>query len=252
MNSAGSALSRSPAGRLALILAELAGAGLEAGNLIALLAHPLARLGLDRSTCERGRAAIDIALTRGRRLPETLEGLSHALAEVSRETPEHAAKPRSRLGVADFAAAGALIAALDGALAPLLAAARRENAGLPDLAEAHSGALDAVTRLPDGSSALAGQDAEALIALFADLAECDETGPEIPAVSYAQALRMLMDARAVTPSSPGHRRVKIGACSRHGCSTPMWRCWAASSKAHGPPASPPIRSSIAAFARSSA
>jgi ATP-dependent helicase/nuclease subunit B len=208
-DSAGSALSRSPAGRLALILAELAGAGLEAGNLIALLAHPLARLGLDRSTRERGRAAIDIALTRGRRLPETLEGLSHALAEVSRETPEHAAKPRARLGAADFAAAGALIATLDGALAPLLAAARRENAGLPDLAEAHSGALDAVTRLPDGSSALAGQDAEALIALFADLAECDETGPEIPAVSYAQALRMLMDARAVTPSSPGHRRVTI-------------------------------------------
>jgi ATP-dependent helicase/nuclease subunit B len=208
-DSAGMALSRAPAGRLALILAELAGTGLEAQSLVALLAHPLAHLCLGRATIERGRAAIDILLTRGARVPDTPQGLSEALEHASREAPEHAARPRARLGAADFAAAGAIIEALVGALAPLLATAKRQDAGLPELAEAHSSALDAITRLPDGSSALTGPDAEALIALFADLAECAEPGPALPAASYAQALRILMDGRAVAPSSPGHRRVKI-------------------------------------------
>ena len=202
-------LSRTTAGRLALLLAELAGAGLEASNLLALLAHPLTHLGLDRSLIERGRAAIDIALTRGKRLPENLRALSEALAKAAQERPEHAARPRARLTARDFDAAGALIEALDRALSPLIAAARRDKPRLPELAEAHSVALDAITRLPDGSSALTGPDAEALILLFADLAECREPGPVLAASSYARALRSLMEGRAVMPSSPGHRRVKI-------------------------------------------
>ncbi|HEV3246375.1 MAG TPA: double-strand break repair protein AddB [Beijerinckiaceae bacterium] len=208
-DSAGMALSRSSAGRLALILAELAGAGLEASNLVALLAHPLTHLGLDRSLIERGRAAIDIVLTRGKRLPESLRALSEALAKASQERPEHVARPRARLTARDFDAASALIEALDRALSPLSVAARRDEPRLPELAEAHSVALDAVMRLPDGSSALTGPDAEALILLFADLAECREPGPVLAASSYAQALRGLMEGRAVMPSSPGHRRVKI-------------------------------------------
>ncbi|MBV8962890.1 MAG: double-strand break repair protein AddB [Hyphomicrobiales bacterium] len=208
-DSAGTVLSRSSAGRLALILAELAGSTLEASNLLALLAHPLTHLGLHRSLIERARAVIDISLTRGQLLPESFGALREALAKAAQEKPEHAARPRARLTPADFAAASAIVDALDGALTPLLAVSRREEISLPELGEAHCVALDAVTRLPNGASALAGPDAEALISLFADLAECHEPGPGIPASGYAQALRGLMEGRAVTPSSLGQRRVKI-------------------------------------------
>ena len=208
-DTAGTALARSPAGRLALILAELASSKLGSSNLLALLAHPLTHLGLARSILERGRATIDIALTRGRQLPESLRELKEALVRAAQEMPEHAARPRARLTPADFAAASAVIDALDAALTPFLAASRRSDLSLPDLGEAHWIAVAAVTRLPDGEHALSGQDAEALVALFADLAECRDAGPLIPAASYAQALRGLMEARAVMPSSPGHARVKI-------------------------------------------
>ncbi|MBV9567565.1 MAG: double-strand break repair protein AddB, partial [Hyphomicrobiales bacterium] len=125
-DSAGMALSRSSAGRLALILAELAGSGLEAANLLALLAHPLTHLGLDRSLIERGQAVIDIALTRGQLLPETFGALRGALAKCAQASPEHAARPRARLTTSDFAAASAVLDALDGALTPLLAVSRRD------------------------------------------------------------------------------------------------------------------------------
>ena len=208
-DSAGMPLSRNPAGRLALILAELAGTGLEAQNLLALLAHPLTRLSLPRAMLERGAAAIDIALLRGRFMPATLTAMREALTAVRQEEPEHPSRPRARLGAGDFTAAEAVIEALAAALAPLFTAAASREAPLPRLAEAHAQTIEAVTRLPDGTSALAGADAEEITALFADLAECRDEGPDLPAEVYAPALRALMQERAVAPSSPGHRRVKI-------------------------------------------
>ncbi|MFI5011742.1 MAG: double-strand break repair protein AddB [Hyphomicrobiales bacterium] len=209
-DSAGMPLSRSLAGRLALILAELAATGFDAAGLSALLSHPLTHLGLARSTLARGAATIDIALTRGRAVPATAPALKAALAEVSQEVFEHPSRPRARLGDDDFAAAGAVIDALGIALEPLFAAAsRRHGASLPGLAEAHAQGLEAVCRLPEGGSALVGPDAEELIALFADLADCNEPGPELPPAGFAQALRALMHERPVALSSAGHRRVKI-------------------------------------------
>ncbi|MFI4994457.1 MAG: double-strand break repair protein AddB [Hyphomicrobiales bacterium] len=208
-DSAGVALSRLPAGRLALIIAELAGSGFEADLLVALLRHPLARLGLERETLERGSAAIDIALLRGRRLPGTSQGLSQALAEAARAAPAHASRPRARLGADDFAAAASIIEALALALEPILATPDGQGAGLPRLAERHAAALAAVTRRADGTSGLVGPDAEELVALFADLAECQDQGPELEFKDYAQALRALMEERNVTSTSAGHRRVKI-------------------------------------------
>ncbi|MBV9430951.1 MAG: double-strand break repair protein AddB [Hyphomicrobiales bacterium] len=208
-DSAGMALSRSSAGRLALILAELAGSGLEASNLLALLAHPLTHLGLDRAVLERGRAAIDLALTRGKRLPESLRALGEAVAKAAQERPEHAPRPLARLTAHDFAAASAVVEALDRALAPLIAAAEGDEPHLPELADAHCVTLEAATRHADGSSALSGPDTEALMLFLADLVECREPGPALEGSAYAPALRGLMEGRAVMASSPAHRRVKI-------------------------------------------
>ncbi|SDR00422.1 ATP-dependent helicase/nuclease subunit B [Rhizobiales bacterium GAS113] len=208
-DSAGIPLSRSLAGRLALTIAELASSGLEAQTLLALLGHPLTHLGLPRAAVERGTTAIDIALLRGRPMQATLGGLRDALAEASQAMPEHPSRPRARLAAQDFAAAGAIIDALEGGLDQLLTVAGLGEAPLPRLAEAHAQAIDAVTRLADGGSTLEGADAEELTSLFADLAECRDEGPNLPASAYAPALRALMQDRAVTLSSPGHRRVKI-------------------------------------------
>ncbi len=207
-DSAGSPLSRTQAGRLALTLAELAGPGFSSGALIALLRHPMASFGLERSVLERGAAAIDIALLRGRRIGD-MEGLRKALAEAQAEGRQHASRPRARLGTEDFAAAALLVDAVLGAIEPLRSATGGRRLGLPRLAEAHAEALRLVTRRADETDGFAGPGAEEMVSLFADLAECLDEGPELGIEHYPQTLRALMEERSVTPASLGHRRVKI-------------------------------------------
>jgi ATP-dependent helicase/nuclease subunit B len=208
-DSAGAALPRTAAGRLALNLAELTAADVEAGALIALVRHPMARFGLAASTVGRGAAAIDLALLRGRRIATSVQGLKDALAEAAGESREHATRPRAGLGAEDFAAAAAVLDAMSAALEPMLSARSGGLGPLARFAQAHATALDAVTRQADGSSGLAGPGAEELIALFADLAECGIEGPVLGIADYPKMLRSLMEGRSVTSPSPGHRRVKI-------------------------------------------
>jgi ATP-dependent helicase/nuclease subunit B len=212
-DSAGMPLSRTPAGRLALILADVMASRLEAHALLALLAHPATHLGLDRATVERGSAAIEIALLRGRLAPTDPGALKKALLAARDETVPYAARARARLGAADFDAALAIIEALAEALAEgvgkLPARAERNAIALPTQARALSGALDRVTRVADGSNALDGPDAQALARLFADLAACGEAAAEITVDALPHALRALMVERSVALPSTGHRRIKI-------------------------------------------
>ena len=59
-DSAGQALDRSPAGAFARLAAEAWSGAFEANALLALVAHPLFRLGLAPETLRRGRTALEI------------------------------------------------------------------------------------------------------------------------------------------------------------------------------------------------
>lgn len=85
-DSAGLALAASPAGRLARLAAEFA-ADLVHGQadsiparLVALMSHPMVRLGLTREELVRGAAALEIGLLRGPAPAPSLAGLRLALA----------------------------------------------------------------------------------------------------------------------------------------------------------------------------
>ena len=122
-DSAGLRLATSPAGRLARLAAELAAdlAQMRAeaipARLIALLSHPMVRLGLPRLDVVRGAAALEIGLLRGPVPAPGLGGLRAALATERAGPPEHRPRAKRRLTDLDWDLAATLLDRLEAALA---------------------------------------------------------------------------------------------------------------------------------------
>jgi ATP-dependent helicase/nuclease subunit B len=118
-DSAGLALAGSPAGRLARLAAELAAdlarsqADAIPARLIALLSHPMVRLGLPRPDVVRGAAALEIGLLRGPVPAPGFDGLRNALATERAGPPEHRPRAKRRLKDIDWALAADLLDRLD-------------------------------------------------------------------------------------------------------------------------------------------
>ena len=89
-DSAGIPLSDTPAGRLARLAAEAAADDLRPVRLLALLAHPLVRLGLPRETVEHAASVLEIGVLRGPAPALGIEGMRATLA--TRRAQETAAR----------------------------------------------------------------------------------------------------------------------------------------------------------------
>ncbi len=211
-DSAGLPLARWPAGALLRLILEAALAQASPASLVALLAHPLCRLGLTPEAVARGAAALEIGSWRGVSVAKGLDGLRVALAGLAGlKLESHAPGPRRRLKPEDQAAATQLLDALCAALGPLIDTLRAPNASLATTTAAAQSAIEAFARDPDGHTlAFAGADGEALAGLFDDL-----TGAEadMPAGGRAQDFIAILDGllaeRVVRRSGGGHPRVKI-------------------------------------------
>ena len=127
-DSGGDALMETPAGIFARLVAEAAAKGLEPPTLLALLKHPLLRLGRAPGALKRGIEVLELALLRGTRPQAGSSGLAADFASFrdelrklnDKETSSlHHAEPRTRLKDHELSEAGSLIAALRKALAPL-------------------------------------------------------------------------------------------------------------------------------------
>ena len=134
-DSGGDALSDTPAGIFARLAAEAALDGLAPVTLLALLKHPLLRLGAGDNT--RAIAALERALLRGPRPRPGSAGLADALYDFrarARQIPGqagvdlHRSDPRRALFDDDLEAAAELVAQLAAALAPLEEHRRRASA----------------------------------------------------------------------------------------------------------------------------
>jgi ATP-dependent helicase/nuclease subunit B len=162
-DSAGDPLADAPAGVLARLAAEAALDGLPPVTLLALLKHPLCRLGVAEGDNSRAIAALERAVLRGPRPKAGSANLAHTLAafRVERETM-HARDPRRLVSDAQLDLADALVAKLCAALTPFEALAH-EPGRLRDFAEAHRAALTALTTGDDGiPCAFAGADGKKL------------------------------------------------------------------------------------------
>ncbi|MCJ2092397.1 double-strand break repair protein AddB [Methylobacterium sp. J-072] len=175
-DSAGLALAGSPAGRLARLTAELAAdlarnqADAIPARLIALLSHPMVRLGLARSDVVRGAAALEIGLLRGPVPAPGFSGLRNALAAERVGPLERRPRAKRRLKDIDWDLAEDLLDRLDQVFADfpgpdgagecdLVATAARHRAACDWLL---AGPEDAPEEVEDGSLSC-------LDALFDDL-----------------------------------------------------------------------------------
>src|ERR1700676_2042509 len=127
-DSGGDALMETSAGIFARLVAEAATKGLEPPTLLALLKHPMFRLGGKYGALKRGIEVLELSLLRGTRPQARSSGLAADFARFrdelrklrSGETSSlHHAEPRVRLRDHELDRAQSLIAALRKALTPL-------------------------------------------------------------------------------------------------------------------------------------
>jgi ATP-dependent helicase/nuclease subunit B len=207
-DSGGDSLSDSPAGIFARLVAHVALGGCEPVPLLALLKHPLCRLGKHEFAHAPAVALLERAILRGPRpLPGT-DGLRHALQSLREQKNNlHRADPRSALSEQDIAAAITLADAIADALAPLESLKARQVT-LTEVAERHRQCIENVSRdHMNAAAALSGRDGDPLTKVFDEIAQSPAAGG-LPVIlfEYAELFQGAIGERIVRrPGAPGAR-----------------------------------------------
>src|SRR3954451_4497553 len=145
-DSGGDTLMETSAGIFARLAAEAVTSGLEPPTLLALLKHPLLRLGYGPAALKRGIEVLELALLRGTRPQAGSNGLARDFASFREELRKlrnqetsmlHAAEPRARLRDPDLDQAQLVIKALQEALAALEGLASSSSYDFAELAQRH-------------------------------------------------------------------------------------------------------------------
>lgn len=190
----------------------------EPARLMALLRHPLTRLGLTPFKVRRTARALELAAFRTTYLDRGLDGVASALARAEREVSEKTRRERAvgRLWGEDWAAARDLVARLAEAYEPLVALAAEGGAiALARLAAAHAETAERIARLPeaeavaDHSPLYRGEAGEEAQALLAQLRDARLPAPAIESGDYADFYRSLVASENVRPRVPVHPRLSI-------------------------------------------
>lgn len=207
-DSGGDALMETPAGIFARLVAEAATNGLEPPILLALLKHPLFRLGGTHGALKRGIEVLELSLLRGTRPQPGSSGLAADFTRFrdelrklrSGETSSlHHAEPRARLGDQELDHAQSLIATLRKALTPLEGFAGSRPHDFAELAQRHRETL--VNLSADELSAATtfeGPDGLALASAFDDLlGRQEKIGLMVDAGDYAEVFQAAFADRLV-------------------------------------------------------
>jgi ATP-dependent helicase/nuclease subunit B len=215
-DSGGDALADTAAGVFARLTAELALDGVAPVALLAVLKHPLFRLGRPAGAHVHGATAIERAVLRGPRPRAGSAGLAHALATFRQELAKlranerseiHASDPRARLSDAEVAAAGTLVARLAEATAPLERMAGTDAPSFGALATAHREVIANLSRDEAGDSiAFAGHDGAALARFLDEVALDGDADLAVAPAQYAELFQAAIVDRVVRrPDTPGAR-----------------------------------------------
>ncbi|MFL6791229.1 MAG: double-strand break repair protein AddB [Bradyrhizobium sp.] len=178
-DSGGDAVMDTPSGVFARLTAEAAAKGLEPPTLLALLKHPLFRLGGAHGVLKPAIEVLELALLRGTRPQAGTSGLARdferfrsELAKLRRGEPSslHALERRARLRDHELDHAQALITRLQSALAPLENLSSSKPYDFAELAQRHREAISALSRDQHGVAVVFEERAgSALAAAFDDL-----------------------------------------------------------------------------------
>ncbi|MGY3607340.1 MULTISPECIES: double-strand break repair protein AddB [unclassified Bradyrhizobium] len=213
-DSGGEALMDTPSGVFARLTAEAATKGLEPPTLLALLKHPLFRLGAAPGAYLRATEVLELALLRGTRPQAGSEGLARdferfrsELAKLRRgETSSlHALEQRTRLRDVELDQAQSLISKLRAALAPLESLSASKPYDFAELALRHREALTALSCDQHGIAvAFEEQAGSVLASAFDDLVGAKKlSGVMVPLSDYPDVFQTAFADRMVRrPESP--------------------------------------------------
>ncbi len=206
-DSGGDALTETPAGIFARLVAEAATKGLEPPTLLALLKHPLFRLGGRHDALRPGIETLELALLRGTRPQAGSAGLAADFARFRDELRKlnngetssvHRAEARARLNDGELDQVQSLISALRQALTPLEAFAARSH-DFAELAQRHRETLVSLSADEHGNAAaFEGSDGRVLASAFDDLLGRQETiGLMVETSDYAEVFQAAFADRLV-------------------------------------------------------
>jgi ATP-dependent helicase/nuclease subunit B len=178
-DSGGDAMMDTSAGIFARLTAETAAKQLEPPTLLALIKHPLCRLGGAPGALKDAVETLEMALLRGTRPQAGSSGLGQDFARFRgelaklrrRETSSlHPSEPRTRLRDEQLDQAQRLIAALQAALSPLESLSSSKPYDFAELAKRHRDVLVALSRDQHGVALVfEGHSGSALVSAFDDL-----------------------------------------------------------------------------------
>jgi ATP-dependent helicase/nuclease subunit B len=213
-DSGGETLAATAAGVFARLAAEVALGGLAPVPLLALLKHPLSRLGAD----SRAVAALERAVLRGPRPRPGSGNLAHALntfrdelAKFHRKesTDLHGSDPRITLGESELAAAADLVSALGAALAQLEDIAG-QSLSLAEIAARHRDVVAALSDKDGEAAAFTGADGAKLAEAFEELATSEAAAALIVDTGdYAELFVASLAGRQVRSPPRAGVRVRI-------------------------------------------
>jgi ATP-dependent helicase/nuclease subunit B len=216
-DSGGHALADTSAGVFARLGAEVALGGLAPAGLLALLKHPLLRLGAHTGAHIRAVAALEKAVLRGPRprpgsagLAQALGGFRAELMKLRRKEASdlHPSDPRTHLSEATLDLAAGLVSRLTEALAPLEGLGPATFAAI---AARHRDVIAALGTDDDGACpALVGIDGQALDAVFEEIAQHQsDAGFVVEPGEYAELFRAAISDRVVRRLDAPGLRVRI-------------------------------------------
>jgi ATP-dependent helicase/nuclease subunit B len=207
-SSAGAPLADSPVGVLAALLAGAVPDPADPVRLLAMLKHPLVRLGLEPQALERARRALEQLALRGPR-GESQDWIERKLAELARPREGEEVPPDARL--ADLAEAERLLGLVRAAIARAADAYTGETATPAEAARSLAAGLEtlAADAAGDIGGLWAGPDGEAAAALLAALIHESEGLPPAAPRDFGRLVKTLMEGATVRQARAAHPRLRI-------------------------------------------
>ena len=214
-DAAGQPFGKTTVGAFLDLVIEAAATRLQPVALMALLKHPLCRLGMGAGELRRGWRMLELAAFRTPYFGEGLLGIGAALEKAQADMRAGKRRHRGvrRLGPEDWKVARDLVRRLGKALGPLeeLFASSAE-ASLRTLVAAHIAAAEALGKASaqvEGAAPLWRGEAGEEASKFLTALRAEDTAPDLPAVDYAAVYRSLAEEMTVRLRAPTHPRIFI-------------------------------------------
>src|SRR4051812_13097072 len=219
-DSGGDGLMDTAAGIFARLTAEAAANQLEPATLLALLKHPLCRLGGGPGAFKQAIQSLELALLRGTRPQGGTSGLERDFSRFRAELSKHrrgeactlhSSELRSRLGEAQLEQVEKLIASLRAAILQLEIPGSSTAHDFAELAERHRNAMMELSRDEHGVAlAFEGRDGSALAAGFDELLGTrSQTGLLVALRDYPEVFQTAFAGRVVRRPEVAEAPLKI-------------------------------------------